>query len=85
MVSLVDQEFQHELCEFGLYPHKVADVDDDGKPRRTGIALFSLSNTQACIYLPQLKPACNFCTLDHACLLSNSACKNYIYIYIPDE
>jgi len=58
------------------------------------VSLFSLSNTPACIYLTKvLKPACNFCTLDHACMLSNPACKNCLYIYdnlddnyvIPDE
>ena len=52
MVSLADQEFQHELCEFGLNPHKVADVDDDGKPRRTGDRS-SLSQTHKHVFICQ--------------------------------
>lgn len=41
MESLVDQEFQQEFCESNLNPRKVAhgEVDDDGKPKRTGISL----------------------------------------------
>ena len=43
MASEVDDNrgIQNEVCESGLGSHKVAgtDLDDDGRPRRTGMLL----------------------------------------------
>ncbi|KAH7523562.1 hypothetical protein FEM48_Zijuj06G0025200 [Ziziphus jujuba var. spinosa] len=40
MVSVIEQEFQHGLCESGLAPPKQVEdgklLDDDGRPSRTG-------------------------------------------------
>ena len=44
MVSLVDEEFQHEIYGVNsLAPDKVGtngELDDDGRPRRTGTYLY---------------------------------------------
>jgi hypothetical protein len=83
MVSLADQEFQHELCEFGLYPHKVADVDDDGKPRRTGVALLSLKHTS--MYLSAKTQASLQFLYTGSCLYAIKLCMQKLFIYIYDN
>lgn len=41
MVSVIEQEFHHGLCESGLAPPRQVEdgklLDDDGKPIRTGM------------------------------------------------